>query len=306
MAYVPESATYEDGVYQIETTDPVLGGANGIANTQAKQLANRTKYLKGYADEVKAARGSEASLAERLANYDAFDPDMQNALGGAVSAALSLAGLAAREGLKTIRQRMQSGTVLIANRGIIYGCVVSKSSGAVRNISLSAGAFFMNGRMVPCAGEENGALVPSNSGDAAKTCYAYLFIDTNGAVQFTTTEFGASVPDGGLPLYLVTIPAANTEATDPYLASVTLTDIRRVEAGYPIYFSSLASASVALPYDVGGSDYEVILEVMDAKGGWAQRGSVYPSDKASNGFKIYVEGTIDAVSVRWTIIKLGL
>jgi len=34
-----------DNVYQLEITDPVLGGAGGIANQQAQDLANRTKYL---------------------------------------------------------------------------------------------------------------------------------------------------------------------------------------------------------------------------------------------------------------------
>jgi hypothetical protein len=50
MANLTESATWETGIYQLETTDPVLGGANGISNQQGKQLANRTKYLKDVVD----------------------------------------------------------------------------------------------------------------------------------------------------------------------------------------------------------------------------------------------------------------
>src|SRR5690606_30261369 len=46
MANVPESATSSEGVHQIETTDPVVGGPSGISNRQAKELANRTLYLK--------------------------------------------------------------------------------------------------------------------------------------------------------------------------------------------------------------------------------------------------------------------
>ena len=45
MANLTESSIWEAGIYQLETTDPVKGGADGIANAQAKQLANRTKYL---------------------------------------------------------------------------------------------------------------------------------------------------------------------------------------------------------------------------------------------------------------------
>lgn len=45
MANVTETSTFDAGIYQIETTDPVEGGALGIANYQAKGLANRTKWL---------------------------------------------------------------------------------------------------------------------------------------------------------------------------------------------------------------------------------------------------------------------
>ena len=46
MANLPESAAWEAGIYQIEQTDPVQGGPDGLSNTQGKQLANRTTYLK--------------------------------------------------------------------------------------------------------------------------------------------------------------------------------------------------------------------------------------------------------------------
>lgn len=46
MANVTETARWETGVYQIEKSDKVLGGAEGKVNVQAQQLANRTAYLK--------------------------------------------------------------------------------------------------------------------------------------------------------------------------------------------------------------------------------------------------------------------
>lgn len=46
MANVTESATFDSGIYRIETTDQVIGGETGISNKQAKGLANRTTYLK--------------------------------------------------------------------------------------------------------------------------------------------------------------------------------------------------------------------------------------------------------------------
>ncbi|MGK2740534.1 phage tail protein [Tepidicaulis sp. LMO-SS28] len=46
MANLPETPTWEAGIYQFERTDPVEGGPDGIDNTPGKQLANRTAYLK--------------------------------------------------------------------------------------------------------------------------------------------------------------------------------------------------------------------------------------------------------------------
>lgn len=54
MANLIETNQWEDGVYQIEKTDPVVGGKDGISNRQAQQLANRTSYLKNEV-ELRAA-----------------------------------------------------------------------------------------------------------------------------------------------------------------------------------------------------------------------------------------------------------
>ncbi len=56
MANLPETATWDAGVYQIETTDPVLGGPNGTSNAPLKNLANRTAYLKAQADALAAGK----------------------------------------------------------------------------------------------------------------------------------------------------------------------------------------------------------------------------------------------------------
>ncbi|MCE9921611.1 phage tail protein, partial [Hafnia paralvei] len=70
MANLPETPQWEEGVYQIEVSDPVLGGPDGISNRQAKQLASRTSYLKQQVEKG----GSD--LAKHLA---AVDPHTQYA-----------------------------------------------------------------------------------------------------------------------------------------------------------------------------------------------------------------------------------
>ncbi|QXZ11477.1 hypothetical protein KUF54_03165 [Comamonas sp. Y33R10-2] len=66
MANLPESSVWEAGVYQLETTDPVIGGPEGVDNKQAKQLANRTVYLKGITDAL-ASGATPAGKADTWA-----------------------------------------------------------------------------------------------------------------------------------------------------------------------------------------------------------------------------------------------
>jgi hypothetical protein len=283
-----------------------LGGPNGPANIQAKELGSCVKYLKKTSDEVIAARGGKTSLNERLNEYDVFDPDSIAALYGFMALGIDLAGLANRETMKTIRQRIQTGIVTVTNRGVMSGCTVSKSASAIRNLSLAAGTVFMNGITIPCPAMTNCAMVASNSGSTSQICYGYLFVDATGAVRFSVTEFGATVPENGIPLCRITVPAGNDQVSDPNLASVTITDVRRVEAGYPMQVNSIAYASVSLPAAVGDGEYTVLLDILDAKGGWNQRETIYAGDKAANGFRVYIGGSLDAVKVRWTALKPNL
>jgi phage-related tail fiber protein len=52
MADLPEQNEWAAGIYQLETSDPVLGGPDGIDNLQGKQLANRTRWLKDQIDKI--------------------------------------------------------------------------------------------------------------------------------------------------------------------------------------------------------------------------------------------------------------
>ena len=47
MANITEVSQWENVIRQIENGEAATGGADGLANMQAKQLANRTQWLKG-------------------------------------------------------------------------------------------------------------------------------------------------------------------------------------------------------------------------------------------------------------------
>lgn len=63
MADLPEAATYDAGVYQIEVTDAVVGGVGGKSNAAAINLANRTKYLKEHVDALEGSTMLSKSVA---------------------------------------------------------------------------------------------------------------------------------------------------------------------------------------------------------------------------------------------------
>jgi len=60
MANILESETWDTGVYQLETTDPVQGGVDGVDNIPHKALANRTVWLKAQV-ALKALLGGSAT-----------------------------------------------------------------------------------------------------------------------------------------------------------------------------------------------------------------------------------------------------
>lgn len=63
MGKITEQQQWEEDIYLIEKQDKVLGGELGVINVQAKQLANRTKYLKGQVDAINQDRTGYAPKA---------------------------------------------------------------------------------------------------------------------------------------------------------------------------------------------------------------------------------------------------
>lgn len=65
MPNLTETADWVEGLYRLETTDPVLGGEEGIDNVQAKTLGARTRYLKAQLEAL--AAGSQPLDADLTA-----------------------------------------------------------------------------------------------------------------------------------------------------------------------------------------------------------------------------------------------
>lgn len=127
MANLPESATYDAGVYQIETTDPVQGGASGKSNQSLKNLANRTAYLKAQVDALNSAVAAFAGL-----NSPAFtgNPTAPTPTSGDNDTSLATTAFVqnAAGGVASVNVAGGSNVTLTAAQ---YGCRVIVLTGAI-------------------------------------------------------------------------------------------------------------------------------------------------------------------------------
>lgn len=67
MADLPETNEWTPGVYQIETSDPVVGGPDGVTNLPIKQLTNRTLWLKEKLESLRAVAEKVIHATEKAA-----------------------------------------------------------------------------------------------------------------------------------------------------------------------------------------------------------------------------------------------
>lgn len=75
MAHLPENAHFDEGVRQLELTDPVIGGPNGVSNEPLKNLANRTRWLR---EQLEQLDGRTAPLSHVGARGSAHAPASGN------------------------------------------------------------------------------------------------------------------------------------------------------------------------------------------------------------------------------------
>lgn len=103
MANLPEILQFDAGVYQIETTDPVLGGPNGLSNVPLKNLANRTAYLKKHVDDIEAGTTVPPGIAtEAFVTAEINKLDNKQSVRAATTANITLAGTQIVDGVNLV------------------------------------------------------------------------------------------------------------------------------------------------------------------------------------------------------------
>ena len=122
MANVQETPSYDAGIYQIETTDPVLGGPNGIANVQAKGLANRTAFLKQQIDQLNSGVLTPAWIASQdYVQGELQKLDFKQSVRAATTANITLSGVQTIDGVAlTIGDRVLVKDQIAAAQNGIY------------------------------------------------------------------------------------------------------------------------------------------------------------------------------------------
>lgn len=288
MANLAEKAQWENGIYQLELTDPVVGGPDGISNIQGKQLANRTLWLK-------------QQFQKQQEIVDGYSPEMQESIFTSLLFATDQSALAMKEAEQTRLTRFQEITATIRNRGVKSGVTLSKSSTATRNVSCSDGVVFMRGREYPVANQTNTAAIASNTTGKTGTVIIYMFLTSSGEIDVAATTLNGAIPQGAIELARANVPSGNTEENDPYLQHVAITDSARREPGWPQVQKAPASVAVALNRNLPDNRYLVDVEIESCIGGGLQAGEARVRDKLKNGFRLVTNGTADEIQVRMLV-----
>jgi len=297
-------------ITQIPQTEPYATPA--LWNTRYDEIDSNFGDLDGRLSaseqELSTARGDSPNLGIRLdalaSSVSGHSEEADNNKIAVLQYALQQAALANSGVLALKEVAQQQGEIVIANRGLVRGCEASKSTTATRNLNFTEGACFAQGRVFSVSGTQNSASVPSNPSAAPVTVYAYLFQDANSVWRPAVTPVGTAVPQDALQLYQLTIPAGNTDATDPNLNHVTLTSVRRFESQFPRLLDSPPAQTVAIKR-VDASDYQITFDLVDAQGAPCGTDAVVVSSRATNGFTVTLRSAADNVRVRWKLSRLS-
>lgn len=193
MANVPETPSFDAGIYQIETTDPVLGGLNGIANAQAKGLANRTAFLKQQIDQLNSGQFKPSWIASTdYVQSELQKLDAKQSVRAATVANITLSGAQTIDGVTlTVGDRvLVKDQTTAAQNGIYLVAAQSwtRATDADNGTKLSSGA-----RVAVEEGTVNAGKVwyLATAGAIAVGTTALLFADEHPVASQAQMEAGA-------------------------------------------------------------------------------------------------------------------
>ena len=205
-------------------------------------------------------------------------------------------------------QRLLQGTIMLYNKSVMEGCVISAMPSSRYLQFTKTGTYVANnmskayadGKTIGINDIEMLAMVPQYIENGINTYYVYIDYD---ALSGSYKPFlDSKVPDGKLSLYKITVPAGDNKMD---LSLVTIQDIRRIETNN-VFKNTEPYALVSLQgYPQLSTDYAVNLAIQSASDIGAV-GNLAAYDKQINGFKIKATGSADNIEIKWTLMNPGL
>lgn len=120
MANLTETSEFTAGIYQIETSDPVVGGPGGTSNLQPQQLANRTKYLKDHVDALEDGTNVPPGIAtQTYVQAELEKLDHKQSARVATTANITLSGVQTIDGVG----------LAVGNRVLVKNQVLAQQNG---------------------------------------------------------------------------------------------------------------------------------------------------------------------------------
>jgi phage-related tail fiber protein len=148
MANLPELNEFTEGVYQLETSDPVLGGADGMTNVPIKALVNRTRWLKAQVDAL--AEAVEGAIDEAYVQAELAKLQFKAPVRVATTTNITLSALQTIDGVSLL----VGERVLVKNQSAASqnGIYVVQTSAWIRAADMDADAEVRPGMAVVVSG----------------------------------------------------------------------------------------------------------------------------------------------------------
>lgn len=213
MANLQEVVSWDAGVYQLETSDPVLGGPGGTSNKQAQALANRTAYLKKHMDDLEGGT-TAAGKANKLTTART------------IAVAGDVTGQASFDGSSNI-----SITATYKNSGVVAGTYRSVTVDAKGNVTAGSNPTTLSGYGITDALPATGTAAAAQKLATARTIAlagdvtGQANFDGSGNISITATYKNSGVVAGTYRSVTVDAKGNITAGTNPTtLAGYGITD----------------------------------------------------------------------------------
>ncbi|WP_218972401.1 gp53-like domain-containing protein [Aeromonas caviae] len=247
MANLQEVVSWDAGVYQLETSDPVLGGPGGTSNKQAQALANRTAYLKRHMDDLEGGT-TAAGKANKLTTART------------IAVAGDVTGQASFDGSGNI-----SITATYKNSGVVAGTYRSVTVDAKGNVTAGSNPTTLSGYGITDALPATGTAAAAQKLATARTIAlagditGQANFDGSGNISITATYKNSGVAAGTYRSVTVDAKGNITAGSNPTtLSGYGITDAVSSTQYATEATKGIAAAATQAEVDAGTDDSKFV------------------------------------------------